>query len=120
MRAKSPIRLSTSRGVFTFTPAMELCGVTGDFIGGFVQVNAFALECNPGAGAWISLQAMVDGVIQGPSRLIWQATGQNNVQVGIGHTARVPPGRHRVSVQLTSSNASAWSSNGGYIEVLEN
>ena len=118
MRTKSS-RWASSRGAFTFTPSMELVGITADFAGGFVRVDAIAQEVNPTATNWAALQVMVDGVSQGPARIVWQGTGQGNVQVSLNHSVRVPPGRHRVSVLLTSSNATAWSGNGGYIEVTE-
>jgi hypothetical protein len=98
---------------------MEVAGITGDFAGGFVHVDGIVLEANPGASNWIALIVLVDGVPNGPSRTIWQATGQSNMQAALGHSVRVPPGRHHVGLQLTSSNAAAWSANGGYIEVTE-
>lgn len=118
MRTKSG-RWTSGRGVFTFSVGMELAGITGDFSGGFSTVNATAMEVNPGSSHWISLQVHVDGVIQGPARIIWQATGQSNVQVSLNHSVRVPPGRHRVGVILGSSSSAAWNGNGGAIEVVE-
>jgi hypothetical protein len=118
MRTKSG-RWSFTRGPLTYSANMEAAGITADFAGGFVHVDAIVLEANPTAGNWVMLQAMVDGVAQGPTRTIWQATGQNNVQISLGHSVRVPPGRHHVGVQLSSSNATAWAANGAFIEVTE-
>jgi hypothetical protein len=98
---------------------MEAAGITADFAGGFVHVDGIILEANPGSSNWIAIVATVDGVPQGPSRTIWQATGQSNMQASLGHNVRVPPGRHHVGIQLSSSNSSAWSANGAYIEVTE-
>lgn len=118
MRVK-PKRWSAFRSAFTYSANMDLVGITGDFTGGFVQVNAVAQEVNPTAGNWAALQILVDGVLQGALRIIWQATGQSNVQVSLSHTVLVPQGRHRVSVQLSSSNGAAWLANGAYLDVTE-
>jgi hypothetical protein len=77
------------------------------------------MEVNPGASNWVSLQATVDGLVQGPSRILWQATGQSNIQAALNHSIRVPPGRHHIGIVLSSSNGGTWGGNGSYIEVTE-
>lgn len=118
MRTKSA-RYTSQRAPFTYSTNMEVAGITGDFAGGFVSIAAFVMEVNPGASNWVALQATVDGVPQGPSRTIWQATGQSNMQASINHSVRVPPGRHHIGIILSSSNGGTWGGNGSYIEVTE-
>jgi hypothetical protein len=118
VRTKSG-RWTNARGPFTYSTNMELAGITADFAGGFVYIDAVALEVNPGSSNWVSLQATVDGVPQGQGRIIWQAAGQSNVQVGVTHSIRVPHGRHHIGAILSSSNGGVWGGNGGFIEVTE-
>lgn len=95
MRTKAR-RYQATLNSFTQPNGSDAIGITGDFEGGFVTATA-SLSTNVGAGGYVSAIFRVDGIPQGNSPAVWQNGA--NLSVVITEILRVPPGRHRISLQ---------------------
>lgn len=112
---------SALRGAFVFSANnMEVLGISADFSGGFVIASGVVSAAAPGAGGWVGLLFQVDGVNMGQTSLgNYQATGASNIGVEQAVRLRVPQGRHRVSLLMTSGSAPGFNISGAYLDLTE-
>jgi hypothetical protein len=96
----------------------EIVGVTGDFEGGWVQVNVSAMM-TIGAGQWFTLNLQVDGANVTPANYPgWYQSG-GNVSGTLTATVRVPNGRHRIGARIAAGAAPVAGSGNAMIDVVE-
>jgi len=117
VRTKGGRRYTTTIGSATFAVNAEGIGISGEFDGGWALVTGW-LTANVGAGQWINVMVMVDGVLTTANAPGAYQSGAS-VTGWISEVVRVPNGRHRIGLRFGAGVTPTGGQCGGQLHVLE-